>query len=111
MATNKLEGPATQLTFLGFELDSVQLEFCLPAEKVATLQMMITEWLDHRSCMRKELESLVGSLGHAGRVVQPGKTFLHRMFELLSLPKKPHHFVRLNASFWTYCGGIHFSHR
>ena len=99
VATNKSEGPATQLTFLGFKLDSVQLEFRLPAKKVATLQMMITEWLDHRSCTRKELESLVGSLGHAGRVVQPGKTFLRRMFELPSIPKKPHHFVRLNASF------------
>ena len=44
-------------------------------------------------------KSLVGSLGHAGRVVQPGKTFLRRMFELLSTSKKPHHFVRLNASF------------
>ena len=99
VATNKSEGPTTRLTFLGFELDSVQLEFCLPAGKVAALQMMITEWLDRRSCTRKELESLVGSLGHAGRVVQPGKTFLRRMFELLSIPKKPHHFVRLNASF------------
>ena len=44
-------------------------------------------------------KSLVGSLGHAGRVVRPGKTFLRRMFELLSTSKKPHHFVRLNASF------------
>ena len=60
---------------------------------------MITEWLDRRSCTRRELESLVGSLGHASRVVQPGKTFLRRMFELLSIPKKPYHFVRLNASF------------
>ena len=72
-ATNKSEGPATRLTFLGFELDSVQLEFRLPAEKVAALQMMITKWLDRRSCTRKEFESLVGSLDHTGRVVQPGK--------------------------------------
>ena len=43
----------------------------------------------------------MGSLGHASRVVQPGKTFLRRLFELLSIPKKPYHFVRLNVSFWS----------
>ena len=101
VAANKSEGPTTQLTstFLGFELDSARLEIRLLAEKVAALQTMITEWLDHRSCTRRELESLVGSLGHASRVVQPGKTFLCCMFELLTIPKKPYHFVWLNASF------------
>ena len=61
-----------RLTFLGFELDSAQLEIHLPTEKVAALQTLITEWLDRRSCTGRELESLVGSLGHASRVVQPG---------------------------------------
>lgn len=99
VALDKLEGPVCQLPFLGFELDSILMEVRLPVEKLAALNTVVSSWLDRRSCTRKELESLVGSLGHAARVVQPGRTFLRRMFELLSVPRKPFHFVRLNASF------------
>ena len=53
VAANKSEGPTTRLTLLGFQLDSAQLEICLPAEKVAALQTMITEWLDRRFCTRR----------------------------------------------------------
>ena len=55
--------------------------------------------LCRRSATKQELESLVRSLGHAYGVVKPGETFLHCMFELLSIPKKSRHLVRLNVSF------------
>ena len=42
---------------------------------------------------------LVGHLGFACKVVQPGKTFLRRIFERLSVRKSAHSWVRLNASF------------
>ena len=71
VAANKSERLTTRLTFLGFELDSARLEVHLPAEKVATLQTMITEWLDRRLCVRRELESLVGSLGRASSQGKP----------------------------------------
>ena len=99
VALDKLEGPVCQLPFLGFELDSILMEVRLPVEKLAALNMVVTSWLDRRSCTQKEPESLVGSLGHAARVVQPGRTFLRRMFELLSVQRKSCHFVRLNTSF------------
>ena len=41
----------------------------------------------------------MGHLGFACKVVQPGKTFLRRIFELLSVRKGAHSWVRLNASF------------
>ena len=75
------------------------LEICLPASKLADLQCLISSWLDRKHCYRKELEALVGHLGFACKVVQPGKTFLRCLFELLSVPKKAHSWVRLNASF------------
>ena len=99
VAMDKLEGPVTQLTFLGFELDSCQMELRLPADKLSSLMALIESWLGRRSCTRKELESLVGSLGHATRVVPSGKTFLCRMYELLSIPRKSHYRARLNTSF------------
>lgn len=43
--------------------------------------------------------SLVGKLAHAARVVRPGKTFMARMFKLLSGVRQAHHRVCLNLSF------------
>ena len=57
IALDKLEGPTTLLTFLGLELDSSLLEMRLPADKLADL---ISSWLDHKHCYRKELKGLVG---------------------------------------------------
>ena len=48
---------------------------------------------------RSELESLVGKLAHACTVVQPGKTFMRRMFELLGVFRRADHPVSLRATF------------
>ena len=47
----------------------------LPRDKLLDLQQTSLAWLGRCSCHKKELESLVGKLSHASRVVQPGKTF------------------------------------
>ena len=99
IAEDKLEGPATKLTFLGFEIDSGVMELRLPQEKLSRIQTLLESWATRRSCSRKELESFVGVLGHACYVVRPGKTFMRRMFELLSSARRPHHYIHLNASF------------
>ena len=75
------------------------MEIRLPDSKLRELQHLINEWQDRKSSTKKELESLVGKLAFATRVVRPGKTFLRRMFELLSGIRQPHHHVRLNAQF------------
>lgn len=98
VAQEKTEGPATTLTFLGFEIDTVRMEVRLPRDKLRALQDLLAEWVQKQSCTRRELESLLGSLGHAGYVVEEGKTFLRRLFELLSVARKPWHHIRLNAA-------------
>ena len=60
---------------------------------------MVKEWLGRHSCRKKELQSLVGKLQHACRVVKPGRSFLRRVIELLAAVKRDFHHVRLNASF------------
>ena len=76
VAEEKLEGPDVQLTFLGLELDSDAMVIRLPEGKLMELKALVQQWLGRKSCKRKDLESLVGKLGHACKVVQPGKTFL-----------------------------------
>ncbi len=99
VAQEKLEGPTTCLIFLGLEIDSITMQLRLPAEKLAALLVLVQSWLHRQSCTRRELESLVGSLHFACSVVRSGKTFLRRVFELLSVARKRHHYIRLNQSF------------
>ena len=52
-----------------------------------------------RRCTKRELQSLIGTLQYASRVVRPGRSFLCRMIDLAKIPKRPHHFVQLNMEF------------
>ena len=48
MAFEKREGPATCLSFLGLELDTVAMVLRLPASKLEALQVLIRSWLPSR---------------------------------------------------------------
>ena len=61
VAHEKLEGP---LSCLVFELDSEAMIIRLPQ-----LQFHIKSWVGRQSCIKKDLESLVGKLAHASQVV------------------------------------------
>ena len=83
IASHKTEGPTTCLVFLGIEIDTVAGELRLPDEKLRRLQSTLLKWGDKRACTRRELESLVGLLNHACKVVRAGRSFLRRMLDLL----------------------------
>ena len=83
IADHKRDGPTTCLTFLGIEVDSVANELRLPADKLTRLQDLLHTWGDRKACSRKELESLIGLLNHACKVVRSGRSFLRRKIDLL----------------------------
>ena len=99
VAMEKLDGPATVLSFLGIEIDTKEMILRLPMTKLVELQDLLTSWLGKKSCLKCELQSLAGKLQHACKVVRPGRTFLRRVFELLSVTSRKHHHIRLNAMF------------
>ena len=45
LALEKVEGPSTQLTFLGITLDTIHIEVYLPDDKIAQIKQMTTLWL------------------------------------------------------------------
>ncbi len=99
LAPHKTEGPTTCLTFLGIEIDSTAAQLRHPADKLRRLLLLLREWATKTSCLRKELESLIG---HACKVVRPGRSFLRRMLNLLHSTGHPHRGIipiRLNNSF------------
>ena len=83
ISEHKTDGPTTCLVFLGFEIDTVTGKLRLPGEKLQRLQALLRQWGDRKVCSRKDLESLVGMLNHACKVVRAGRSFLRRMIDLL----------------------------
>ena len=48
----KCEGPSTTLPILGIEVDTVQMQVRLPAEKLHCLNQSIREWRGRKSCRK-----------------------------------------------------------
>ena len=97
VATEKVEGPATILTFLGLELDSVKQQISLPADKLHQILQELQLWLRHRKTVTKrELLSLIGKLVFAARAVPAGRLFLRRLISLSTKAKSLHHRIKIN---------------
>ena len=71
----------------------------LPQVKLADLKQLVASWIGKKSCSLADLQSLVGKLQHACKVVCPGRTFLRRMFELLKGRPKRQQMIHLNIAF------------
>ena len=107
LAPGKSEGPSTTLTFLGIKIDTVACTLALPQPKLQRVRDLLLEWGDKKACTRRELESLIGLLNHACKVVRPGRSFLRRMIDMIDLlsaskasfARKPLHRIRLNREF------------
>ena len=98
VAESKCAGPASTMVFLGFEIDTMSRIIKLPAPKLQRTLALVKEWMGRKVCKRRELESLLGHLQHAATVVRPGRTFVRRLIELLSVAKSKGSWVRLNTS-------------
>ena len=83
VADHKTEGPTTRLMFLGIEIDTLAGQLRLPEVKLLRTKQLLQQWGDWKECTRKELESLIGTLNHACKVVRNGRSFLRRMIDLL----------------------------
>ena len=65
LAIEKLEGPATCLTFLGIVTDTILQELRLPEDKLKRCREVAQSWLTRKRCTKRELLSVAGQLQHA----------------------------------------------
>ena len=63
------------ITFLGIEIDTMAMQLRLPANKLAELRNLVKQWMQWKSCLKKDLQSMAGKLQHACKVVRLGRTF------------------------------------
>ena len=99
LAEEKQDGPTSVITLLGIIIDTIKGELRLPGDKLQRLLAAVHQWLGRKSCTRRELESLIGTLQHACKVIIPGRSFLKRAIALLSTTRSRHHHIRLNKEF------------
>ena len=99
IAPGKTFPPSTHLEFMGILLDSMKMEARLPDNKLIRLRELVSSW-QHKTCCRlRELQSLIGSLHFACKVVAPGRPFLRRMISLTRSLSNPSSFIRLGREF------------
>ena len=103
--TEKMASPTMCLTFLGIEVDTDQLEIHLLQDKLLRIKQMISNWMGWKVVRRRELESFLGLLQHAAKVVSPGRRFVRRIIQALTGVKKRNNYVRLGLRYaQTYYG-------
>eukprot|EP00111_Clytia_hemisphaerica_P017398 TCONS_00051449-protein len=97
IAEEKQEGPSSQITYLGIEIDSSNLTIRIPDDKYSELMEILPFWNSRRKCTKKELLSLIGKLSFVCKIVRPGRIFLRRLIDISTTVKKLHHHITLNS--------------
>ena len=72
------------------------MESRLPLDKVEKIKKLLNEFMGLQKVTLKQLQSLLGVLNLACRVIIPGRPFLRRLMDLTRGVDKPHHHLRLN---------------
>ena len=79
---SKTLGPSQVLEFMSIVLDSNRVEARLPEDKLARIRQLLDSFTDRRSARLLDIQSLIGTLQFACRVVVPGRTFLQCIINL-----------------------------
>ena len=98
LAPEKTEGPRTVMTFLGITLDSEVMECRLPEDKVVALKAEVKGMVGVRKVRLKELQSLLGKLNFACRILPMGRVFCRRLSASTAGVVAPTHFVSLQKN-------------
>ena len=96
---SKTQPPSEIITVHGVEIDTKLMEARLPLDKLHTLCRLLNVFSSKKKCILKELQSLVGHLNFACKVIVPGRVFKRRIARLMVGCSKPHHHIRLTRDF------------
>ena len=97
VASKKLEGITTTLTFLGIVLDTSEQQLRLIPDKLEELAGLTRSRLFRHKATTRELLLLIGELSFAAKVVPAGTLFLCHLIDHSTTVRKLHHDVSLNA--------------
>ncbi|XP_077309907.1 uncharacterized protein LOC143929804 [Lithobates pipiens] len=89
IAEHKVEGPSQAITFLGVSLDTNTMQASLPPDKLTRIRTVLRDFTHARTCTKRQLQSLLGMLNFAMRIIPQGRSFVSRLLALLSHSQDP----------------------
>lgn len=89
--------PTTQLELHGILVDTVAWTISLPEDKLADAKQKLERIRKRRTVPLRELQSLLGTLSFATKVVAPGRAFLRRLYDLTLGFVNPFRHITLNS--------------
>lgn len=95
IAEDKLVGPATDLSFCGIGINTVDMSISIPQEKVQEVLRDMPRWCTRRTCTQTQLQSLVGKLNFFAKVIVPGRIFTRRLIDLIYTVSRPSHHITI----------------
>lgn len=83
IAQHKVEGLTQSITFLGIMLDTHFMQASLPPDKLTWIRSVIHAFARSQVCTKKQLQSLLGMLNFAMRIIPQGRSFISRLLVFL----------------------------
>ena len=98
----KTEGPLQRISFLGVLIDSVECVTACTEERLRELRKLLVQASQPNTLIRRgQLESLVGKLSFAAKVLPGARPFMRSMYDAMNHCKHRHTLVRLSPLFRT----------
>lgn len=94
----KTISPTTCAPIHGIDLDTERMEARLPVDKLAELKLLLQKNMQRKKIKFRDLQSLLGHLNFACKVIKPGRCFLRRLYDLTRGSHKPNHFIKLHKA-------------
>ncbi|XP_073485049.1 uncharacterized protein [Aquarana catesbeiana] len=98
LADKKVEGPAQIVTFLGIILNTHTMQASLPPDKLTPIRTVIHTFTNTQGCTKKQLQSLLGMLNFAIRIIPQGRSFVSRLLVFLSQVQDPDLIFKLDKA-------------
>ncbi|KAM4025788.1 uncharacterized protein ACNLHF_026226 isoform 2-T4 [Anomaloglossus baeobatrachus] len=95
LSEEKTVGPLSCLSFLGIEIDTMDMVFRLPVEKIDKLLGLIDGFHSLKKVTLAQMQSLLGSLAFACRIMPMGRIFSRRLAMAMRGVQLSHHRIRI----------------
>jgi hypothetical protein len=97
-APEKTTQPTKVLSFVGYELDTHNMEVRLPADKLTKGKALITECMSKEKVQLRFMQSVIGFLNFACGAIVPGRPFLRRLINLTIGIREPFYYLRITKA-------------
>lgn len=95
----KCKAPTQIITYLGVTFNTVNMSVTIPPTKMEKLHSELKFFEGKKRATKRQIQRLCGILSHCSKVIRGGRTFSHRVIELLKGWPENSSRIRLSDSF------------